>query len=702
MTDKVTFAPISSFTNDTTAVTQTNANYTLAQQAIDNTLSRDGTQPNMMNANLDMNSNHILNLPAQISPLEPLRLVDAHTLTTGNITLQPIPTGGVQGQALVKNSGSNFDANWIYPGINLTRAQIASTNSANLPQTFMVNGYATANDLGYGATYTSIGAGPSSTLAIQSSNGTWYGLLFFGEVNVGWFGAKGDNTTDDSAAFNNAIAAVGGNGGSVHVPPARYKAINITLQSNVKVRGGSGGRTTYAGTAVPQITASATGSVFLSAGSNASGIHGLHITGLNAGTPCVGITVSGGINVEIRDCQFDQFADQGILITSGVAHEILYCQTVNCLLNRTRAGQDGTVNISGTDHWVDNCEFTASLNGNAISSPSLFCAAFYNQGSNSFYSNIVGEVSDIGLVIAGANNRLANCRGDTNGGHGWLITGSGAQISNCIGINNSTNSPGTYDDFRVSGVNNLLSNCLTALSTPAHAYNDTSPAGDSNKNYYSNLYVGSGGINDTNGNVVQRFGQSQPRTWTLNATTQDVTNYGAFFANSNTPTTVTTLTGGVSGQEIWVLGDGNTRFRHDGSNFIFSWLGDLVLQSGYWYKFMKHPQWHLVSIHPETITTTQSPDRGDSTITVINKIDFPVQIFNTPLTANRSITLQNNNNVGNNGAAGGYFRVVRTAAATGAFNLTVFPAGKVLAAGQWVDFNFNGAGSWTETASGSL
>lgn len=40
----------------------TNANNTLVEAAIENTLSRDGTTPNTMGANLDMNSNKVVNL----------------------------------------------------------------------------------------------------------------------------------------------------------------------------------------------------------------------------------------------------------------------------------------------------------------------------------------------------------------------------------------------------------------------------------------------------------------------------------------------------------------------------------------------------------------------------------------------------------------------------------------------------------------
>jgi len=54
---KITLNPLASLTNQTTAINLINANSVTTQNAIDNTLSRDGTQPNAMAATIDMNSN---------------------------------------------------------------------------------------------------------------------------------------------------------------------------------------------------------------------------------------------------------------------------------------------------------------------------------------------------------------------------------------------------------------------------------------------------------------------------------------------------------------------------------------------------------------------------------------------------------------------------------------------------------------------
>jgi hypothetical protein len=111
MTDKVTLGSIASFQNDSTATVQYNLNNILLTGAIDNTLSRDGTTPNQMNANLDMNSNQIVNLPAPIAPTAPVRLEDLTTFQGGG-TINAIPTGGNTGQALTKTSNTNYQVGW--------------------------------------------------------------------------------------------------------------------------------------------------------------------------------------------------------------------------------------------------------------------------------------------------------------------------------------------------------------------------------------------------------------------------------------------------------------------------------------------------------------------------------------------------------------------------------------------------------------
>lgn len=74
MTNKVSIKRLDSITkNDTTATEQINSNFLALQEAIENTLSRDGTGPNFMDADLDMNSYRIIN---SADPVEDLDIVN--------------------------------------------------------------------------------------------------------------------------------------------------------------------------------------------------------------------------------------------------------------------------------------------------------------------------------------------------------------------------------------------------------------------------------------------------------------------------------------------------------------------------------------------------------------------------------------------------------------------------------------------------
>ncbi len=74
---KLTLTDISSGYSSVSVI---NANNALIETALENTLSRDGTSPNQMNANLDMNSYRVTNLVTAVSNDEPVTLGQANTL----------------------------------------------------------------------------------------------------------------------------------------------------------------------------------------------------------------------------------------------------------------------------------------------------------------------------------------------------------------------------------------------------------------------------------------------------------------------------------------------------------------------------------------------------------------------------------------------------------------------------------------------
>lgn len=110
---------VGDLTNFITAQTVINSNNAAIVTAMENTLSRDGTTPDEMDANLDMNSFQILNLPNPATNASPLRLQDLNSFIGGG-SISTIPAGGTTGQVLSKTSGVDYATAWTHENTRLT------------------------------------------------------------------------------------------------------------------------------------------------------------------------------------------------------------------------------------------------------------------------------------------------------------------------------------------------------------------------------------------------------------------------------------------------------------------------------------------------------------------------------------------------------------------------------------------------------
>lgn len=115
---KITLADVGSLIEATTAKTVINNNSAIIETAFDNNLSRDGTAPNQMLSQLDMNSHQIINLPNGVGNQEPV------TVGTFNQTVQDleaqiglgnVPAGGGTGQVLTKDTPVDYAYSWHTP-----------------------------------------------------------------------------------------------------------------------------------------------------------------------------------------------------------------------------------------------------------------------------------------------------------------------------------------------------------------------------------------------------------------------------------------------------------------------------------------------------------------------------------------------------------------------------------------------------------
>lgn len=127
---KITLNDVTNLSNESSATATINNNSDTIVAGFDNTLSRDGSSPNAMEANIDMNSNHIINLPEPSGGDEPLRLQDI--------------TNFIDQFALVQTP-STGDAGKI---IRVRADEIAYDISSTIVDATNNNVYPVANDVG--------------------------------------------------------------------------------------------------------------------------------------------------------------------------------------------------------------------------------------------------------------------------------------------------------------------------------------------------------------------------------------------------------------------------------------------------------------------------------------------------------------------------------------------------------------------------
>lgn len=237
MTDKITLGDVSSFQNDTTATVIVNSNSSIIQTAFDNTLSRDGTAPNQMEASLDMNSNQILNLPIPATADSPARLQDLSTVSGGG-TVSNIPAGGTVNQLLTKTGTADYVYGWsnlannLVTNANLTQAP-ANTLKGN-PQTV------TANEADFTLTSLANKVSPSSTDLVMISDSTGAGALKTATVSS-LATASGISSIDTLTGIFTTSNGITSTGNSIQMTPARR-----TLPTRQVFTSGSGTYTTPA------------------------------------------------------------------------------------------------------------------------------------------------------------------------------------------------------------------------------------------------------------------------------------------------------------------------------------------------------------------------------------------------------------------------------------------------------------------------
>ena len=162
-------------------ITTINANWALIETALENTLSRDGTSPNTMLADLDMNSKNILNLASL--DVDSLSINGTAVIPTGVVAAE-IPTQTGQSGKYLKTNGTAVS--WQVSEVTVV-STIAAMKALAVPTTdltVMVRGYYASADGGGGTYYWNSGdttTGNDATIVVCTANGAAAGrfnLLF--------------------------------------------------------------------------------------------------------------------------------------------------------------------------------------------------------------------------------------------------------------------------------------------------------------------------------------------------------------------------------------------------------------------------------------------------------------------------------------------------------------------------------------------
>jgi hypothetical protein len=199
---KITLNNLVNLTNQTTAVNTINGNNATIQTAFDNTLSRDGTSPNQMGANLDMNSNRIINLPVPVNDTEPLRKGD---LTDFEQFQNSVDLSAALAQAQASANASATSA----------------TNSANSASAAASSASDAANSASSAST-SATNAAASAALAATYASSQYINV--FSYIPSGQIPAiqNGTTTYDASADIMTALAAAKTAGQGLFFPKGTY------------------------------------------------------------------------------------------------------------------------------------------------------------------------------------------------------------------------------------------------------------------------------------------------------------------------------------------------------------------------------------------------------------------------------------------------------------------------------------------------
>lgn len=556
-------------------------------------------------------------------------------------------------------------------------------------------------------------------------------------ISVKDFGATGDGVTNDYTAVLNALTA--GKGKAVYFPAGTYLLnSSITMDStfsNTDIYGDGPGSVIKTGDAATQAT------FYIRQVSNLS-IRSLKFDGNSAAQSSVNARLvlvdRASTNLSFYDVWFFNSYSDNVWLnwTSGFGavntvnftdcrfENVVRSVAANILLWNTENITFQGCYFTGYNYDAIACNFFApTVTGGLVVdscyfqniNSTLFAIEFVagdNSPGDRFYRiknvNITNNVFDANSTPIGGSGISGWADYVSIVGNTWRRSNGGSWREGIEAVGNYwTISSNVFDDSRI-----VLSTISTASSgTNYIVTNNSIRVSDGDQRW--GIQIGYNGTFDgviVANNVIELINVTTPNTGAINVGTYDLSAVLTNVLVTNNIMSHNNLVAGVNGVRLrCVTGSNNIVINQNTMiNFDIAVRADspavatdvtisdnIVRNCNTSILLDPAVTARVFGNNYSASYALVSADRGDANVTIVPGVDAPTQQFATPLTTNRTVTLSSTN-----AFTGASFKVVRTAASTGASTLSVGGL-KTLASGEWATVEYTGS-AWLLTGFGAL